>query len=306
MTIAMSERVHAVSILHEAPLDVLREHPEAVLDLLRVAGQPAPSEVAVVVLDSELTEAIPSVRRADLVFLLRDEDRVARHAIVVEVQRDRDDDKLYAWPHYVSYLHARHRVAISLLVLTFDEDVCRWARKLHDLGPCMAFAPLVIGPTDLPTIATIEQALANPDLAVLTALAHLGSRDTEVAGRHEPEVLRVFEAMLRTQRSEARQKFLSLLHGAARGPLRGILERLTEAYGMGALEMIYKEGEAEGEARGRAEGEAKALLKILRARGLAIDAAAEARILATRDLALLDRWLERALVASSVDEVLAH
>jgi hypothetical protein len=305
MAIAMGEGVHPVSIFHEAPLDVLREHPEAVLDLLRVAGQPAPSDIAVVMLDSELAEAVPSVRRADLVFLLRNQDLVACHAIIVEVQRDRDDEKLFAWPHYVSYLHARHRVAITLLVLTFDEDVCRWARKAHDLGPCMAFAPLVIGPTDLPTIGTIEQALANPDLAVLTALAHLGGRDAEAARRHEPEVARVFEAMLRTQRSEARHKFLSLLHGAARGPLRGILEGLTEAYGMGALEMIYKEGEAEGEARGRAEGEAKALLKILRTRGLAIDATAEARILATRDLALFDRWLERALTASSVDEVLA-
>ena len=70
---------------------------------------------------------------------------------------------------------------------------------------------------------------------------------------------------------------------------------------MGALEMIYNDGKAEG----KAEGEAVALLKVLRARGLQIDAVAEARIRQTRDLALLDRWLERAAFAATVGEVLA-
>lgn len=176
----------------------------------------------------------------------------------------------------------------------------------------------MIGPSDFPEITTLEQASAHPELSVLTALAHLGARDGAAASRHEAEIARVFEAMLRTERSPTRRIYLSLLHGTARGPLRGTLEKLLEAYGMGALEIIFNdgkaeglavgkaEGKAEGLAVGKAEGEALALLKVLRARGLDVDAAAEARILATRDLALFDRWLERALVAGSVDEVLAQ
>ena len=47
------------------------------------------------------------------------------------------------------------------------------------------------------------------------------------------------------------------------------------------------------------------LLNVLRLRGILVAATTDARIRETRDPALLDRWLERALVATSVDEVLA-
>ena len=65
------------------------------------------------------------------------------------------------------------------------------------------------------------------------------------------------------------------------------------------------EGRVEGEARGRAEGEARTLLKLLRLRGFAVDEATAERILTTTEVATLDRWVERALSARSVDEVLA-
>jgi len=48
----------------------------------------------------------------------------------------------------------------------------------------------------------------------------------------------------------------------------------------------------------------KALLTVLRARGIAVPDAAQRRIQAERDLARLERWLERASVASSVAEVI--
>jgi hypothetical protein len=48
----------------------------------------------------------------------------------------------------------------------------------------------------------------------------------------------------------------------------------------------------------------KALLTVLRARGIAVPDAAQRRIQAERDLARLERWLERASVANSVAEVI--
>jgi hypothetical protein len=55
---------------------------------------------------------------------------------------------------------------------------------------------------------------------------------------------------------------------------------------------------------GRSEGEARALLAALRARGIAVPDAARERILAEKDLERLERWVERAVVAASLAEVL--
>jgi len=52
-----------------------------------------------------------------------------------------------------------------------------------------------------------------------------------------------------------------------------------------------------------ARGEAKMLLKILAARKLAVDDATRARILMCADTAMLERWAEAALVATSMDAV---
>ncbi|HYX22835.1 MAG TPA: hypothetical protein VFC23_01695, partial [Thermoanaerobaculia bacterium] len=59
---------------------------------------------------------------------------------------------------------------------------------------------------------------------------------------------------------------------------------------------------SEGEARGRAES----ILKVLAARGIDVGEAQRQEILACRDLGRLDRWLARAVLASSVDEITAE
>jgi hypothetical protein len=55
---------------------------------------------------------------------------------------------------------------------------------------------------------------------------------------------------------------------------------------------------------GLTEGAAQAVLTVLRARGIAVPKAARESILAQRDPRRLKRWLEKAAVATSVDEVL--
>lgn len=59
----------------------------------------------------------------------------------------------------------------------------------------------------------------------------------------------------------------------------------------------------EGRERGIADGVAHALLIALRARGIMAHESARVRILAQKDLDQLDRWLEKAVVATSLIEV---
>jgi hypothetical protein len=58
--------------------------------------------------------------------------------------------------------------------------------------------------------------------------------------------------------------------------------------------------------KGRTEANARAVLAVLRVRGIAVPDTARERILAEKDPERLERWHERAIVAASVDEVLAE
>jgi hypothetical protein len=64
------------------------------------------------------------------------------------------------------------------------------------------------------------------------------------------------------------------------------------------------QGRDEGFARGLAVARARSVLFVLRARGIAVADAARDRILAEKEGPRRERWLERAVVASSVAEVL--
>jgi hypothetical protein len=61
---------------------------------------------------------------------------------------------------------------------------------------------------------------------------------------------------------------------------------------------------AQGRTEGEARGEARALLATLRVRGIPVPEVERERILAERDTERLERWVERAVVATSIAEVL--
>jgi hypothetical protein len=77
-----------------------------------------------------------------------------------------------------------------------------------------------------------------------------------------------------------------------------------------AMQHTWEDARTEARAEGRTEGStaahAKDVLTVLRARRIAVPDAARQRIQAERDLARLERWLERASVASSIAEVIGE
>jgi predicted transposase/invertase (TIGR01784 family) len=80
--------------------------------------------------------------------------------------------------------------------------------------------------------------------------------------------------------------------------------KMAEQDARGALALAHREGHAEGHAEGRVEEAARAVLTVLRVRGIEVPDAARERILAQTDPARLGHWLEKAAVAASVDEVI--
>lgn len=302
------------SLLHEAPLEVLRQRPDVVLELLALARQPLPpGPLSVEACATDVTEVVPVLRSADFVALIHAGlTRTIELVIVVEVQRNIDDDKQYVWPQYVVGLGAQHRAPVLLLVWTFDEPVARWARRACPAGPSLRLTPTVIGPRDLPRIRSTEDARAHVELTMLTALTRLGGGRPPTPAAEE-EVLRVAEVVAHLPDTDRRRRYASLLHAAARDPFRAILTRFLEVHGMSALELIRNEGREEGRAEGLEQGleqglalSRSTLLRLLRFRGFTVDAAVEARVAGATEIAQLERWLDRVLDAPSLEDVFAN
>ena len=295
-------RVSNVTVEHEAPLEVLRDDPALIIELLRLVGHPPSGEGLTSKLEpSGLNESRPSVHSADLVSSITDGAGVLRHIVVVEVQRDVDDKKLRTWPLYVAYLSARHDVPVTLLVLAFDPAVARWARAQPDRGPNLHFVAFVIGPDELPTIRSENEVLADLGRAMLTALA----RSARLAARSrrdraaEAEVVRIFRALFQLSDRDLRTKLLRMILATARGPLRATLETILKEHGMSWEQVLQAHIKAEGKAEGKAED----VLKVLQRRGFELTPDLVQRVHAATDITQLDAWFDRALDATRLEDV---
>lgn len=165
------------SHLHEALLLLFRNRPDLAPELLRQAlciSLPTYTEARIE--SADLTDIQPAEYRADLVVLLLDGSPVL--GIVVEVQLARDDRKRFAWPVYVTNLRARLQCPVCLLVVTSEEPVARWASRSIELGGGNTFNALVLHPSGVPEILDADAARRDPELAVLSAMAHGQSADT--------------------------------------------------------------------------------------------------------------------------------
>jgi predicted transposase YdaD len=80
--------------------------------------------------------------------------------------------------------------------------------------------------------------------------------------------------------------------------------RAEEAY-VTTADMLRQEGRALGRSEGEATGKAEALCAVLGARGFGVSEEIRQRIVACRDPAMLDRWLVRAVTATSAEAVFA-
>jgi hypothetical protein len=280
------------------------------LDLLNVE---VPPFIEARLTEAALNQLVPVEYHADAVVLFIDfVDRENKPVFgtIFEVQLQPDARKLFTWPLYSVAARARHECPFVVTVVTVDLATATWASQLVDLGGGNHFRPQVIGPAGIPRVTDHDLASREPQLAVLSVLAH-GGGDVETgvsigrAAVHAvlplPEEQRVLYSMLIEQAlSEAARKALNM------DPQ---IEKFFSEAHRRSYDRGKAEGEAEGEARGKAEGEAKgkaeALLMFLRQRSLAMTSDQQNRILTCTDLATLNRWLDRVASVASVDELLA-
>ncbi len=282
------------STQHDAIVELFRQRPAFAVELLTdIAHMPIPGYSKVMDGSTDLTETTPAELRADALITLTDGSGVPALGIIVEVQLRRDRRKHRSWPRYVTALHNRLKTPVALLVICPDETVARWAARPIDLGYGSRIQPLVIGPHAIPAVSDPAAARGDPELAMFSAMAHyreagvLEALVSALAGPNDPD-------------RDRSALYAELIWKYLPADARLRLEELMTTTGWQAHSPFARKHFGEGKAEGKTEG----LLLVLEARNIDVPAAARATIEACTDLDRLDTWLQRALSAETVDDVL--
>ncbi len=283
------------SILHEALVRLFRNRPTLAPELLHDAmHQSLPTYDRVDVTEAGLSQIVPTEYHADLVVLLHESKPV--FGIIVEVQLNRDDDKMYTWPLYAAALRGkrcRHRRPTCVMVVAPDADVAGWAAQPIETGqPGSPFTPLVLGPDAVPWVTDVEEARRAPELAVLSAQAHgkdIRAVEVAVAALAAASGLDDERAML----------YCDLVYMAVSEAAREKLEELMQS----GLYEYQSEFAKRYLAKGKAEEAARAVLAVFEARGMKVSDDVRGRIAACEEIDTLERWHKRAVVAANAADI---
>ncbi len=233
---------------------------------------------------------------------------------IVDAQLGPDTQKLFSWPLYVMSARARYECPFVLIVVSPDESVATWAARPIALGGGQSFQPLVLGPAGIPIITDQLTAVAEPELAVLSALAHARKEGAAavpvtlaaLAGiasmARDQQVL--YFRLLRSSVCEAARKAFEML------PYERLEKYLTEEERQRMRDAVTKglaqglaEGRNQGLAEGRNQGLAEGLLKALEGRGFTISDELRGRV-ATKSAEELLAMIARSGTVARAEDLL--
>ena len=163
------------SLMHESLIALIRDNPAFAASLLRdLLHVEVPRFAEARLTEAALPQLVPVEYHADAVVLFVDfVDSKNKPVLgtIFEVQLERKERKRYTWPLYAIAARARHECPFVLTVVTPDPAIARWAGRSIELGNG-AFVPRVIGPEGIPRVTDRDQAVREPQLAVLSVMAH--------------------------------------------------------------------------------------------------------------------------------------
>ena len=283
-----------LTVTHEAPLELIKQHPALAVDLLRAAaGVPFRAGLDVRLASTSLNTVTPVQYSADSVVVVSDPDTKETLAVIIVEPQGRDaKTKKFSWPVYLA--NARKEMGCDsafLIVVCPDPAEAKGCREVIPLGhPGLELRPIVIDPDHAP-----DGEDAGPYLLLfLACLPALNMEDRVVASR-------VLGAIRDSGASDAERKILTtiILVRASEGARR-LLEDMM-------MTMEWKSDFIESYVdQGRILARREDVLKVLDARRLHSTEAQRASVEASTDLAQLDLWFERSLTAVTAADVFAN
>ena len=283
-------------MMHEGVIALVRDEPAFAASLLRdLLNVEVPRFDEAQLMEATLHQLVPIEYHADAVVLFEVNNNKKKPVFgtIFEVQLESKERKRYTWPVYAVVARARYECPFVLTAVTTDPEVARWAGQPIDLGNGI-FQPRVIGPEGIPQVTDRDRAAREPQLAVLSVVAH-GGGEVETAVSIARAAVNAISSL-----SEEQQLLYSILIEKA------LSEAARKALAMEPnIQKFFTEAHRRSYDQGKAEGKAEDLIKILKRRGMAVTDEQQRQIVACTDLSTLDRWLDRAFSVTAVDELFA-
>jgi hypothetical protein len=288
-----------LTVTHEAPLEMIRQHPDLAVELVRaMTDVPVPAGGRGRLGPTDANYVVPVQFTADSVVVV-DDPGTSRPALVIVIEPQGRDDKTkcYAWPAYLANIREAVKCPRAvLLVVCPDPREAEKCRRVISMGhPGWDLWPIVIDPAHAPS----DQG-ASPYL--LLFLACLPALDME----SEAAAARVLDAIRDTGGSMAeRERLAAIILERASDAAQRYLEELmkTDEYKNDFIESYVKVGIEQGIERGVVADAAEKLLRLLDGRGLKPTDAQRTQVAASTDLPQLNLWFDRAINAESATDV---
>src|SRR5580692_966854 len=179
------------SVTHEAPIELIRQHPDLAVELLRsMSDVDVPSEIAVSLGPTDLSEVVPVKFLADAVVIVADKATGEPALVIIIEPQGRDDPtKEFSWPVYLTVVrrHLRCQRAFLLVICPDPEEAKKCRRVISTGHPGFDLAPEVIDPLNAPGVDG-----ASPYLAVFAACIGAIDMETEQGAR---QVLSAIQAI---------------------------------------------------------------------------------------------------------------
>lgn len=288
---------------HESPVALAKQDPDLVAWLLvNLFDFKVPAYHHARTQATDVQVLVPRTYHADGMVLFCDAHDRPLLAVVLEVQRSRDRTKQRTWKLYVAQMEAELDAPVALLVFCPEPAVAGWyERQLELEGLCLTLRPLIFTPEQVPLVADLDLARANPTLTVLSAICH--GDQTEVDDLF-PALAEALQAVGPNRAILYYDVVLAGLPLPARARWEAFMTTAVEEYRSELFRDLAARNQEIGEARGEARGEGRAVLTVLEARGVPVPTAVREQILACTDLTQLETWLRRALTATSAEDVI--
>jgi hypothetical protein len=309
--------------LHQGLLALFQEDPWLAFDVLGIARP---------------VDGIPIDRRAeveregkqeytvyqgfpDLVLVHRDANKRRRGrrrgiVITVEAQKAYNRDKRWMIPVYQSHLAEEHRLDTWAVVISLHEQMSRSLRAWSRGAPPKVDV-LLLDVLSVSKSAWLADPARRPMAAVLAGALHGYAGDFDAARR----AFHFTRTMTGKRRRRHGMTILAALPKPQRDKLMEELpmqeqhdwmdvERRSGTYQFGVEEGLQRgleEGREEGREEGLEEGRTALLeliFELLAERGVTVDSNSETQIRSCEDLTTLQRWVRRAVHATSIDELL--